>query len=246
MRSPRDRLIAFFMLLPSLVLLAIFVYGFIGQTIQTSTTDWGRDQATALAEDPPIKSVGLENYENLMTDLLEFPFRNALVNTFFFTVFFVGGAIVLGFLLALLLDQRIAGEGLFRTTFLFPMALSFVVTGTIWRWMLQPSGGINALPERMLGLGVLDFQWTNSREVRLPFQWHEVPQYLTYLGLAVLGFLAFNALLARRWRPVGILAALAVGLVALQALEFWENTIWPRWMTPPRKRSSRPRATTWR
>jgi len=45
-----------------------------------------------------------------------------------------------------LLDQGPKGEGFFRTIFLFPMSLSFIVTGTIWRWMLQPQGGSTSCP----------------------------------------------------------------------------------------------------
>jgi len=137
----RDTLIAFLVLLPSLALLAVFVYGFIFQTIQASLTDWGRDPAQALALDPVTNFVGLDNYQALFTWFTDFRFRQGLVNTFYFTLMFVGGAIGLGLLLAVLLDRRPRGEGFFRTVFLFPMALSFVVTGTIWRWMLQPRGG---------------------------------------------------------------------------------------------------------
>ena len=139
MRSSRDRMIAFLMVLPSLILVAIFVYYFIGRAFQTSLTDWGEDPSKpALAEEVDRDYVGFQNYENLMTDLIQSNFRISLVNTFFFTIFFVGGCIIVGLFLAILLDQRIVGEAFFRTVFLFPMALSFVVTGTIWRWMLQP------------------------------------------------------------------------------------------------------------
>ena len=51
--------------------------------------------------------------------------------------------IVIGFLLASLLDQRIKGEAFFRTLFIFPFAVSGVVTGVAWRWLMQPGTGIN-------------------------------------------------------------------------------------------------------
>lgn len=225
MRSSQDRTIAFVMLLPSLLLLAIFVYGFIGQTVRTSTTDWGENpNQAALSENVVKTGVGLDNYKALMTDLLEFNFRNSLVNTFFFTIFFVLGCLVVGFTLALLLDQKIAFETFFRTTFLFPMALSFVVTGTIWRWMLQPEGGINVLPE-LLGLERLDFNWISSREVWLPFLWGDVPLYLTYIGLAGLGFMAINYLADRRWGAVRVSVGVAAILIFIYLVGLWDK-IW--------------------
>lgn len=226
MRSNRDRLIAFLMLLPSLVVIGIFVYGFIAQAIQTSMTDWGQNPAQPPLSANVIKSfVGLQNYENIMTDMLEFSFRNSLVNTFFFTVFFVLGCLVVGMLLALLLDQKVVGEGFFRTIFLFPMALSFVVTGTIWRWMLQPNGGINLLPQTLFGLPPIQFSWINSREVWLPFEWSNVPAILTTVGVAILAFIAVNYALSHRWRAMqyAIIAGIVVALIFFARL--WD-AIW--------------------
>ncbi|MFP4323662.1 MAG: carbohydrate ABC transporter permease [Anaerolineales bacterium] len=225
MRNRSDRFIAFMMLLPSLILLGIFVYGFIFQTIQTSMTDWGENRAQpALAEDVVKTDVGLENYERLMTAILEFNFRNSLVNTFFFTILFVAGSLLLGFLLAMLLDQRIAGEAFFRTTFLFPMALSFVVTGTIWRWMLQPDGGVNVLPT-MIGLDPIDFNWISSREVWLGFEWNEVPRYLTYIGVGILAFIALNYVANQRWTATGYAAGAAAILIGIYLFGLWDE-VW--------------------
>ena len=226
MRSRKDRLIAFLMVLPSLIAVYIFVYGFIWQAIQTSFTDWGNNPAQPPLAQNVVKSyIGLENYSNIMTDMMEFSFRNSLANTFFFTLFFVAGCLVVGLMLALLLDQKIVGEGFFRTVFLFPMALSFVVTGTIWRWMLQPNGGINILPQQLLGLDPINFSWINSRDVLLPFEWSQVPDYLTYAGIAILAVMVVNFALKGRWRAsqYGVIAIIVIGLVLMAG--FWEN-IW--------------------
>lgn len=210
MRNRSDRWVALLMLLPSIILLAIFVYYFIFRTVQLSMTDWGENPAKpAFAENVELSWVGLDNYENLMTNILEFRFRNSMVNTFFFTLFFLGGCILLGFLLAVMLDQRVKGEGIFRTIFLFPMALSFVVTGTIWRWMLQPAGGINVLPQKLLGLEPLDQTWINSRQIIWQFEWGDIPLYLTYLGIFLLAFAAFNYLSQEN----DLLGQLSAGLV---------------------------------
>ncbi len=241
MRSNRDRLTAFLMLVPSLIVLGVFVYGFIVQAIGTSMTDWGSNPAQPPLSATVIKSfVGLQNYQNIMTDLLEFGFRNSLINTFFFTVFFVLGCLVVGMILALLLDQKIKGEAFFRTIFLFPMALSFVVTGTIWRWMLQPNGGINLLPKTLFGLEPLTFPWLNSREVWLPFEWQNVPAILTTAGIAVLAFLAVRFALNHRWRSMQIMiaAAVIVGLVFFARV--WD-VIWLPLDTPDAEASIAPK-----
>lgn len=181
-RLNSDRLTAIVMLLPTLVLLAVFVYGFIGRTAWVSLTDWGTNLSQALSLTPKIEFVGVENYRRLFTSALEARFRQDLVNTFFFTIFFIIGCIALGLGLAVLLDQKVRGEGFFRTVFLFPFALAFIVTGTIWRWMLQPQGGVNRLPE-FIGLPSLDFAWLTSRQQIWQFHWQSLPLLLAVLVL---------------------------------------------------------------
>ncbi|MDX2075945.1 MAG: sugar ABC transporter permease [bacterium] len=198
MNNRSDRILAIAMLTPSIILLAIFVYVFIFQTIQTSTTDWGENPSQpALAENIVItyNNPLLKNYERLMTNTApEYYFRNSLVNAFFFTIFFIAGCLAVGLLLALLLDQKIVGEALFRTIFLFPMSLSFIVTGTIWAWLLRPDSGLNVLPQQLLGLAPIQERWINNKTVALGFNWHEVPSLITLLGVGILVFLIFRYL----------------------------------------------------
>ena len=66
--------------------------------------------------------------------------------------------IVIGFLLASLLDQKIKSEAVFRTIFIFPFAVSGIVTGVVWRWLMYPSAGLNQLFESF-GLGFLKSKW---------------------------------------------------------------------------------------
>lgn len=134
--------------LPSLIAILIFVYGFIGWTGYTSLTKWD-------TLNPDFTFVGLENYAKLFRD---FRFQSDLRNTLFFTLFFLAGCLVLGIVSAVLIDQKVKGEGFFRSVYLFPMALSFVVTGTVWQWLFNPSTGVNVLPEA-LGLDPLNFRW---------------------------------------------------------------------------------------
>lgn len=204
MRRSNDRLTALLMLLPSLVLLAVFVYGFIGRTAYVSTTDWGSNPAQALAIDPQLESVGLGNYRELFTSRFNARFRQTLVNAFFFTAFFLAGCLGVGLGLAVLLDQKVRGEGIFRTIFLYPFALAFIVTGTIWRWMLQPQGGVNVLPT-LVGLPKLEWPWLTTRQQLWRFDWQDVPSYLFGLVAVVLLALAVGAWRdQRRGRAAGL------------------------------------------
>lgn len=208
-----DRVVAFFTLLPSLILVGIFVYGFIGQTFAWSLTDWQGLQAN------PVRNyVGFQNYEDLFSGFMGARFRQELVNTFFFTLFFLTGCLTLGFLLAVLLDQNIKGEGFFRTVFLFPMALSFAVTGTIWRWLLDPRGGVNVLPE-LFGAKALGYRWINYRH-NYTFNWHEVPLLTTVLVVGLLVLIVVQQLRNRRYLAT-IFFGVPVVLVLLWIVQDW-------------------------
>ena len=87
--------------------------------------------------------------------------------------------------IAILLDRKPWGEGVFRTIFLYPMSLSFIVSGTIWRWLLAPQGGVNILPT-YLGFKPFTFQWLSSKGTILEFDWQNLLQVLLYLAAAVL------------------------------------------------------------
>jgi len=188
----KDSLYGFLVILPSLVLLAVFVYGFIFQTFYISLTDWGKDPAQALSANPQIRFIGFENYRELFTGFIDSRFRQDLFNSFFFTLFFVLGCLGVGLGLAILLDQGPKGEGFFRTIFLFPMSLSFIVTGTIWRWMLQPQGGVNQLPT-LVGLPKGEFAWLTSRQQIWQVSWNDVPFITALLVGLVLVLITLSA-----------------------------------------------------
>jgi len=82
----------------------------------------------------------------------------ALKNLGIFGGLFIGGGMALGLLLAILLDQKIRVEGVLRTIYLYPMALSFIVTGTAWKWILNPGLGIEHLM-RQWGFENFEFGW---------------------------------------------------------------------------------------
>jgi glucose/mannose transport system permease protein len=82
----------------------------------------------------------------------------ALKNLGIFSVLYVGGSMAVGMLLAIFLDQKIRAEGWLRTIYLYPMALSFIVTGTAWKWILNPSLGLQKLMQD-LGWSSFSFDW---------------------------------------------------------------------------------------
>jgi glucose/mannose transport system permease protein len=216
-RKSKGRILGFIVLLPSFLLLGIFVYYFIGRTVWWSLTDWGQNPEQALAVKPVLKFVGLANYQGLFTGIVDSRFRQDLVSTIFFTVFFIVGCLVLGLLLAVLLDHKPRGEGVFRTVFLFPFSLSFVVTGTIWRWLLQPKSGINRLPT-FIGLPAGKFAWLTSRQQVWRFDWGLLPLILAAAAALVLALVAVASFRAARARRGWITAVAAVLLVAWAVL----------------------------
>ncbi|HLR96046.1 MAG TPA: sugar ABC transporter permease [Jiangellaceae bacterium] len=166
---------------PTLVLLGVFVYGLIGVNINTSLTDNIRGQTT--------EYVGLENYAALFTDDT---FLYSLRNLVMYTVAFLAGTLFLGFLWALLLERGARGEGIFRTIYLFPMAVSFVASGVVWRWLLnsntgESAGGLNRLLDS-LGLGFLQNPWWTDETwgilaIAIPGVW-QLSGYIMALFLA--------------------------------------------------------------
>ena len=82
----------------------------------------------------------------------------ALKNLGIFSVLYVGGSMAVGMVLAIFLDQKIRAEGALRTIYLYPMALSFIVTGTAWKWILNPSDGLQKLMQD-LGWTTFTFDW---------------------------------------------------------------------------------------
>lgn len=215
MKSRQDRIIAVAMITPSLLLLAIFVYGFIGQTLYVSMSDWGR--GAALAMDPEISFIGLDNFRELFTGFLDVRFRQDTVNMVALSILFVGGCLIVGLVLATLLDQGVRGEGFFRTVFLFPMSLSFIVTGTIWRWMLQPRGGVNVLPA-LVGLPRIEFAWVTSRDKIGQWNWQHVPMFLGVVAAAVF------VVLTARWWLTGARRSAAAGGALAAAAAVWAFT----------------------
>jgi glucose/mannose transport system permease protein len=130
-----EHLHAILLVIPSLVAITIFVYLFISLTFYFSISNW-----RTLRQDLSIREPFYQTYADMFAMTR---FQTDLRNTIVFTILFMALAICLGLLLAILLDQNVKGSIIFRNVYLFPYALSFVVTGVAWRWIFNPETGIN-------------------------------------------------------------------------------------------------------
>lgn len=127
---------------PSLVASFVYVFVFTGWTLYISLSN------SSLL--PTYGFVGLDNYASLWANRR---WNIAYNNLFFFSAFYIVGSMAVGLLLAILIDQRVRGEAAWRTIFLYPLAVSFIVTGTVWSWLYNPTDGIQAM--------VRGFGWTS-------------------------------------------------------------------------------------
>jgi glucose/mannose transport system permease protein len=132
----------FIVLIPSVIATLIYVFVFTGWTIYISLS---KSQMF-----PVWAYQGTKAYSDLWANAR---WNIAYHNLFLYSLLYVVGAMVIGLTLAILIDQRIRAESMWRTIFLYPLAVSFVVTGTVWGWLYSPDTGIQAL--------VRDLGWTN-------------------------------------------------------------------------------------
>ncbi|RLJ99897.1 carbohydrate ABC transporter permease [Ruegeria conchae] len=160
-------------LAPSFIAVLIFVYGFIGWTAWVSLT-----RSKLL---PKYEIKGFIQYERLFDSPR---WDTAINNLYIFGALFIVIAMVLGLLLAILLDQKIRVEGAIRTIYLYPMALSMIVTGTAWKWILNPGLGIESMVQ---GWGFANFE----------FDWLVNPDYAIY-----------TIVMAAIWQSSGFVMAL--------------------------------------
>ena len=137
---------------PTFVCALLFIYGFILWNAYLSLTP-----SRML---PNYEFVGLIQYQTLFENER---WWTALRNLGVFSVLFIAIALAIGLLLAILLDQKIRGEGWIRSIYLYPMALSFIVTGTAWKWILNPGLGVEKLVKD-LGFTDFTFDWLINPE----------------------------------------------------------------------------------
>ena len=112
---------------------------------------------------PSYDLVGFEHYASLWQNRR---WNVAYTNLFLFGSLYVIGGVIIGLLLAILIDQRVRGESLWRTIYLYPLAISFVVTGTVWNWLFSPTSGIQMFV-RSLGWTDFTFDWITNRNLAI-------------------------------------------------------------------------------
>jgi len=187
MYKDKDRYLNILLISPSILAVLIFIYGFIAWSVRVSLSKWK-------GLTPDYTWNGLKNYIDLFADPR---FAVDVKNTLIFTGVFVFGCLILGFLLAVMLDQGLRGEGFFRSLFLFPMAISYIVTGVVWRWLMNPATGSRTSGLNLLFTYIGLDSWVNA--------WHTTPKW----GMAAIA-------LAAIWQMSGY--TMALYLAGLRAI----------------------------
>lgn len=140
---------------PTFLVMVIFVYGFIFWNTYLSFT-----KSRLL---PNYEFAGLRAYKHLFSlDRWDVAYTNLLKFGALFIIF----CLLLGLILAIFLDQKIRQEGALRTIYLYPMALSFIVTGTVWKWILNPELGLEKIIID-LGFENFTFDWLVNPEMAI-------------------------------------------------------------------------------
>lgn len=142
-------------LIPTIILALGYVVGFSLWTI------WISLSTSTLLPDPTFQ--GFEHYVRLWGSKR---WTVAYQNLFIFGTLYVVGTLIVGTLLAILIDQRVRFEAIWRTIYLYPLAISFIVTGTVWRWIFHPNTGVE-LALHDMGWIAAQFDWITDRDLAL-------------------------------------------------------------------------------
>jgi glucose/mannose transport system permease protein len=185
----RSRLLAQLALVPAAIVV-VFVY--LGAMLWTVRLSFSSSKML-----PVMDFVGLAQYQRLFhTERFTLSAWHILI----FGVLFIAGCLVVGFLLAVFIDQKVRGEGALRTIFLYPYAMSFIVTGLAWQWFLNPQLGLQQAV-RELGFPDFRFDWIVDQDR-----------------------VVFTLVIAAIWQSSGlVMAILLAGLRGVDA-ELWKAT----------------------
>jgi len=144
---------------------------------------------------PVNNFVGFDQYQRLFQDQR---WQISATNLVIYCVLFIGISLVLGLLLAIALDQRVRAESAFRTIFLYPQGMSFIVTGLVWQWIMNPELGLQKVVHQL--------GWTGAR-----LDWIADSRYAIYM-----------LVLAGVWQATGlVMAIMLAGLRGVDA-ELWK------------------------
>ncbi len=142
-------------LLPMALTVIVAYLGTMAWTLRTSFT--------ASRTFPSDKFIGMTQYTRLFDNER---WMLSLNNLAVYGLLFVLACLVIGFLLAVFIDQNVSGEGVLRTVFLYPYAMSFVATGLVWQWLLTPGAGIDGAIAR-LGFPDFVFDWIVDQDMAI-------------------------------------------------------------------------------
>ncbi|MEJ7648002.1 MAG: sugar ABC transporter permease [Nakamurella sp.] len=175
----------FLLVLPSIILIGVFIYYLIVRNFLTSLTNRNSNNLKL-----QVRNIGFDNYTRLIEDS---NYQHAWYNLLVLTVAFIVGTMLFGIVWALLLEKGPKGEGLFRSVYLFPMAISFIASAVAWKWLLNPQTGDNAIGLnqlfQMAGLDGLQNAWFSSNSkfnmvaMAMPAIW-QLSGYIMALFLA--------------------------------------------------------------
>ena len=152
---PARALMPYAALLPMAITVVVAYLGTVLWTVRTSFT-----ASRTFASD---KFIGLAQYTRLFDNER---WTHSLHNLALYGVLFIVACLLIGFLLAVFIDQNVTGEGVLRTVFLYPYAMSFVATGLAWQWLLTPGAGIDGAIARM-GFPGFTFDWIVDQDMAI-------------------------------------------------------------------------------
>lgn len=158
-RAPIHRRIA--NLTPQLVLVPTVLAAVIYVVMFSLWTIW-----ISLSQSTLLPNMSFSGFDAYLTLWQSKRWTVAFTNLFVFGTLYVVGALMMGTLLAILIDQRVRFEAVWRTIFLYPLAVSFIVTGTVWRWIFHPQTGVE-LALKDLGWISAKFDWISDRDMAL-------------------------------------------------------------------------------
>jgi len=158
LREARKQWTAYLFLSPGLLLFGLFTAFSVGYAFYLSFHEWN-------ILEPQKPFVGLDNYQRLLEDTR---FREAVVNTIYYTAASVPLTVVVGLLIALLLNNQIRARGIFRTLFYLPVITPLVIAAIIWKWVYQGDYGL--LNYYLLKLHLIDepLLWLSDKRLAMP------------------------------------------------------------------------------
>ncbi len=150
-KSFKENATAYLFILPGFILFALFIFGPLLYSLRISFFDWN------VIRPERSEWIGWANYARAFEDPI---FRTAILNTIVNTVITVAGQMVLGILVAVLLNQGIRGRAFFRVAYYLPVITSWVIVSLLFEYMFSGQGGlVNYLLKDILHITSENIRW---------------------------------------------------------------------------------------